>query len=416
MTNPLYDAYAVLQKVYGGGAYLKQALNETPIEELHRARTAKICYGVLERDLYLDFCIRSFAPKNPKLPVRILLKISLYMLLCMEKPRYMVTDNAVALAKKLGKGGAAGFLNAFLRAFDEAKLRLPQDPTDRLSLRYSVPRFAAERIVKTYGEQGAEQILAFRPPRTFVRFKDAETARAYVQAAGEKAEQTPFPNVYAFSNFRRDAGYDAGDYTFQSVGSVAVCSVVEPCERMLDACAAPGGKSVLLSQKCGRVTAFELYEHRADLIGQYARRMGAGNVDVVCRDSSVSDARYVAQFDGVLVDAPCSGYGVIGENPDIKFFRKEESLAQLTKTQRAILDCCSDYVRAGGCLYYSTCSIFEEENDGTVEYFLKDHPAFRVEPAACALAHMRTRFGLQFLPHCSMGAGFYVCKLRKVGE
>ena len=127
MTNPLYDPFAVLQKVYGGGAYLKQALNDTPIEEAHRARTAKVCYGVLENDIYLDFCIKSFAPKNPKLPVRILLKIALYMLLFMEKQRYMVTDNAVALAKKLGKGGAAGFINAFLRAFDADKLTLPQD-------------------------------------------------------------------------------------------------------------------------------------------------------------------------------------------------------------------------------------------------------------------------------------------------
>lgn len=95
MTNPLYDPFAVLQKVYGGGAFLKQALADTPVEELNRARTVRICYGVLENDLYLDHCIRTFAPKNPKLPVRILLKVALYMLLFLEKPKYMVTDNAV---------------------------------------------------------------------------------------------------------------------------------------------------------------------------------------------------------------------------------------------------------------------------------------------------------------------------------
>ena len=125
MTNPLYDAYAVLHRVYGGGAYLKQALSETPIEPSARARTAKLCYGVLENDRYLDFCIRSFAPKSPKLPVRILLKVALYMLLFLDKPRYMVADNAVSLVKKMGKGGAAGFVNAFLRAFDAEKLRMP---------------------------------------------------------------------------------------------------------------------------------------------------------------------------------------------------------------------------------------------------------------------------------------------------
>ena len=106
MTNPFYDPYVILGKIYGGGAYLKRALAETPIEEINRARTVKICYGVLENDGYFNDCIRAFAPKNPKLPVRILLKISLYALLFMQKQKYMVTDNAVELCKKLGKGGA----------------------------------------------------------------------------------------------------------------------------------------------------------------------------------------------------------------------------------------------------------------------------------------------------------------------
>ena len=153
MTNPLYDPYAVLHSVYGGGAYLKQALSDTPIEELNRARTAKICYGVMENDLFLDFCIRSFAPKNPKLPVRILLKIALYMLVFLKKPRYMVTDNAVSLLKKLGKGGAAGFVNAFLRAFDEQKLVFPKEETAALSVRFSFPEFAVRRIVAAYGKE-----------------------------------------------------------------------------------------------------------------------------------------------------------------------------------------------------------------------------------------------------------------------
>ena len=408
MTNPLYDPYAVLQKVYGGGAFLKQALADTPIEELNRARTVKICYGVLENDLYLDFCIRSFAPKNPKLPVRILLKISLYLLLFLQKQKYMVTDNAVSLAKKLGKGGAAGFINAFLRAFDAQKLRLPQEKTERLSLLYSVPVFAVKRIFAQYGEE-AESILSHAPARTFVRFASAQAAEKYA----EGAEKTPFENLFAYARFRRDEGFDKGEYTFQSVGSVAICSVVEPCENLLDACAAPGGKSVLLSQKCAHVTAFELHEHRAQLIRAYASRMGA-DVKVFCRDSSVHEEKYDGAFDAVLVDAPCSGYGVIGENPDIKFFRKEESLVQLAKAQREILDACAPYVKAGGALYYSTCSLFEEENDGTAGAFLAAHPQFCVQEISSPLGNKRTKFGLQFLPHISMGAGFYVCKFKKV--
>ena len=409
MTNPLYDPYAVLHKVYGEGCYLKQALAETPIEEQNRARTVKICYGVLENDRMLSHYIRHFAPKTPKLPVRILLKIALYMLVYMQKPRYMVTDSAVSLAKKLGKGGAAGFLNAFLRAFDPAAVPMPEDETEALALATSYPDFAVRRIVAAYGMEAARAMLSARPARTFVRFRSAEDARPYLALPHE---QTPFPLLYAFANFRRDAAFDAGAYTFQSVGSVAICNAVEGCDRLLDACAAPGGKSVLLSQKCGHVTAFELHPHRAELIRKYAARMGAA-VEVVCRDSSVFDARYEQRFDAVLVDAPCSGLGVAGENPDIKLFRTEQDLDALAAVQRSILAACARYVRRGGRLYYSTCSVLPEENDGTVAAFLRGSGEFAAERADSPLAHLDTEYGMQFLPHLSQGAGFYFCAMRR---
>ena len=410
MTNPLYDPYAVLQKVYGRGSWLKQALAETPVEESCRARTVRVCYGVLENDLYLDACIRCFAPKSPKLPVRILLKVALYFLLYLKKPRYMVTDSAVALVKKLGKGGAAGFVNAFLRAFDEQKVPLPAGGAERFSLQYSVPLFAAKRLLAQYGQE-AEAIVQPRPARTFVRFASEAAAAPYLVKHAH--EETPFANVYAFPAFRRDAGYDEGKYTFQSVGSVAIGAGISPCARLLDACAAPGGKSVLLAGKCGQVTCFELHPHRAELIRGYAARMHAENIEVFCRDSSVHDARFDGAFDAVLVDAPCSGYGVIGDDPDIKLFRKEADLAALQKTQAAILRACAPYVRAGGSLYYSTCSVFKEENDGIVSAFLAEQPAFAAVGAESPLAHKKTEYGLQFLPHLSMGAGFYFCAMRR---
>ena len=120
LSNPVYDPFQILTKIYSDGAHVKQAIADTCIEELSRARTVKIVYGVLENDGYLSFCIRRFAPKAPKLAVRTILKISLYMLLYMDKNRYMVTDCAVELCKKLGKQGVAGFVNAFLRRFDRA--------------------------------------------------------------------------------------------------------------------------------------------------------------------------------------------------------------------------------------------------------------------------------------------------------
>ena len=142
--------------------------------------------------------------------------------------------------------------------------------------------------------------------------------------------------------------------------------------------------------------------------------MHAENVTAICRDSSVYDPAYESAFDGVLCDVPCSGFGVVCDNPDIKLFRTEESVRALPDTQYAILNICARYVKAGGALYYSTCSVFESENDAVVGRFLAENPAFTAESFESPLAGVNRRYGVQFLPHISYGAGFYVSKLRKL--
>ena len=412
LSNPVYDPYVILTKVYSNGAHLKQAIADTYIEEQYRSRTVKIVYGVLEQDGYLDFCIRYYAPKAPKLAVRTVLKIALYMLLFMDKKRYMVTDLSVGLLKKLGKNGVSGFVNAFLRRFNKEDVdgAIPQGLAGE-SVRCSYPEFALQRLQKEYGARAKEIALA-SSKGVSVRFEKG--ADGYLD---KPHETTPFTEKYVhyvFPSFVRDDGYDEGNYTFQSVGSIAICDVVDGCENLLDACSAPGGKAVLLSKKCTSVTAFELHEHRVELIKQYATRMGASNVTAYQKDSSVLDERYVETFDGVLCDAPCSGFGTVSENPDIKLFRKQTDLDALAKTQLAILKTCANYVKQGGALYYSTCSVFEEENDKIVERFLQADTRFVVEKTDSPLCHDTKKYGLQFLPDTAYGAGFYVCKLRRV--
>ncbi len=408
LSNPVYDPFQILTKIYSDGAHVKQAITETYIEEQYRSRTVKIVYGVLENDGYFDFCIRHYAPKAPKLAVRILLKISLYMLLFMDKKRYMVTDCAVTLCKKLGKSGVSGFVNAFLRRFDkgEVEKHIPQG-VEGEAIRASYPLYAYNFLKKEYGER-AFAIAMAKSAGVSVRFE--KNAEKYIE---KKHIKTPFSNNYIFENFVRDEGFDEGDYTFQSVGSIAICDCVTPCESLLDCCAAPGGKSVLLSKKCKDVTAFELHEHRVELIKQYCSRMGVENVTALQKDSSVFDEKYADKFDAVLCDAPCSGYGTISENPDIKLFRKEADFAALKKAQTAILDSVCHYVKKGGAVYYSTCSLFESENDEIVSAFLKKHAEFEKVEIDSPLAHEKKKYGLQFLPDTAYGAGFYVCKLIK---
>ncbi len=406
-TNPFYDPYRVLFKVYSEGAHLKIALAETDLEPLRRAHTVKTVYGVLENDGYLSHCIGTFAPKNPKLAVRILLKIALYELIFLKKPRYMVTDLSVDLCKRMGKGGVAGFLNAFLRAFDEEKVVLPKGD-EGLSIRYNFPVFAVKKLKKQYGAERAEMIMSAKSAGVSVRF-----VRGEERYLDRPHVPTPFEKLYLFKNFARDERFFAGDYTFQSVGSVAICACVETCDRLLDACAAPGGKSVLLASRCGRVTACELHVHRAALIESYKERMHAENIDVFPCDSTVFRREWEEAFDGVLCDAPCSGFGTVAENPDLPLFKTEDALAGLVETQQKLLENCARYLKAGGALTYSTCSVFEEENDGAVETFLKTHENFAAEELSSPLSHEKTRFGLQFLPDTAFGAGYYVARLRR---
>ena len=409
LSNPVYDPFLILTKIYSDGAHVKQAIAETYIEEQYRSRTVRIVYGVLENDGYFDFCIKHYAPKSPKLAVKILLKISLYMLLFMDKKRYMVTDCAVSLCKKLGKSGVSGFVNAFLRRFDKTAVdgALPQGDTGD-AIRYSYPAYAYAMLREEYGER-AKEIATAKSSGVSVRFERGEE-----NYADKPHQKTPFKGNYIFENFTRDEGFDKGDYTFQSVGSIAICDCVSACERLLDCCAAPGGKSVLLAKKCQSVTAFELHAHRVELIRQYKTRMRVENIIQLQKDSAEYDPEYQEAFDGVLCDAPCSGYGTVSENPDVKLFRKQEDILALTKTQLAILSNVSRYVKKGGALYYSTCSVFSCENDGTVEAFLKTHPEFSVVEIDSPLTHDKKKYGLQFLPDAAYGAGFYVCKMRRL--
>lgn len=405
MTNPLTDPFLILSKVYKEGTYLKQAIASTPVEPLNKARTVKICYGVMERDLFLDAVISLNAQKQPKQAVRIILKIAIYMLEYMGKHDYMVVDFAVQLTKKLGKEGAAGFVNAFLRSY-----KLPDAPErtdERLSLECSAPLWLVKKLRRSY-KADAENILKAQSPGICVRFERG--AEEYLE---KPHTDTPFEGVHIFKNFVRDAAFFAGDYTFQSVGSVAIASAISPCGSVMDACAAPGGKSVLLAKKCKSVTSCELHAHRVELINAYAQRMGVQNITAIQADSSHFLPEFEEKFDAVLVDAPCSGTGVINENPDIKLFRKESDIAELSELQLKILSNCARYVKSGGTLYYSTCSVLPEENDSVAHAFLEANLQYVLSLPSSPLPHMTTKYGLQFLPHISMGAGFYLTSFTK---
>lgn len=406
MNNPLADPYIVLNKVYSGGKFLKQAIAETAVEPLNKARTVKICYGVLEKEGYLEHIVGANVKKTPKKQVKTILKIALYMLEFMDKHDYMVADFAVKLAKKVCGEDVGGFVNAFLRSYKIPPL--PENLSARLSVQYGYPLWLVDKLRRSYKGE-AESIIKAPSKGLCVRFERGE--EEYLQ---KPHIETPFKGAYIFEKFSRDENFFSGGYTFQSVGSIAICNAIEPCKNFLDACAAPGGKSVLISKKCERVLSCELHAHRVELIESYVKRMGVENVTAVQADSSLFNPEYSEKFDGVLCDAPCSGTGVINENPDIKLFRTEEDVKELAALQLKILQNCAKYLKKGGKLYYSTCSVLPEENDSVVYNFLQSASGFGLEIPSSPLAHRITKYGLQFLPHVSLGAGFFLTSFKKL--
>ncbi len=413
MLNCFYDCYRILNKVYSEKAFIKQALNDTEIEEKNRALTVKICYGVLDNDYELSYYIKTLCDKSPKLVVRTILKISMYSIKHLEKKEYAVIDNAVSLTKKLGKTGASGFVNAFLRRFAKLKPEIPTDIDNYLSVKYSYPDFAINELVKAYGKERTEKIISAKNSKTVLAFYGI-SGEEYLSSLNIKYEKTPFFNVFSLERFSRNADYDKGLYTFQALGSVAICETVMSGDKLLDCCSAPGGKSVRLSYKFNQVVALELHEHRVELVKSYLNRMKRQNVTAINQDASKYNPEFDSAFDAVLIDAPCSGLGTVNDNPDIRINRTLDDVLSLNKEQLKILNNASKYVKVGGHLYYSTCSVLPSENEEIILKFIKNNNGFEIEKIDSKLPHEKSKVGLTFLPDISGGLGFYVCKLKRV--
>lgn len=413
MINYFYDCYQILNKVYSEKAFVKQAINSTFIEEKNRALIVKTCYGVLDKDIELSYYINYLTEKSPKLVIRTILKISMYAIKYLNKKEYAVTKNAVELTKKLGKGGASAFVNAFLRKFVNLEFKMPKDEIERLSIKYSYPTFALKMLAKDFSLERAEKIISATNEKTCLSFYDVDGKR-YLDERKVNYETTPFDNVFLANTFVRNADYDKGVYTYQALGSVAICDVVEGGETLLDCCSAPGGKSIRLSHKFDTVYSWDIHEHRVKLIEEYKKRMNCPNIFTAVKDAKVFDQKYEGYFSAVLCDAPCSGIGVVNDNPDIMLNRSESDIIALNYEQLTILKTVSKYVKVGGYLYYSTCSIFNSENIEIIKAFMSDIKGFEICEICSKLQHENVLGTNLFLPDISGGLGFYVAKLKRV--
>lgn len=426
------DAYASLA--------LDKRLAAARLYHRDRAFVTQLVYGTLENRLTLDWRIDQFLESEDKTldpVVREILRMGAYQLFYLDRvPDMAAVDESVSLARAMGLEPLTGLVNAVLRSMirgrDSVVWPKPQeDPIRYLSVMFSAPPALARLLVQAYGEHGALEILRYRPKERSVSIRvnylrcDDERLRSLLADDDLSFEPGVLPGMYRVhgaGDMTRMRAFQNGLFTIQGESSVLAARMVgaKPGQTVLDACAAPGGKTAVLSEMMndtGRVYAWDTHAHRVELIRGTANRLKLENVRPAVKDARVPRPDMAMTLDAALVDAPCSGTGVMLEKPDVKYRVSEEGVSELMAVQRDILDAVAPMVRVGGTLVYSTCSILPCENAEQVRAFLARHPEYEVAPMAGklpgALAAHEEACGLQLLPNRDGTDGFFICRLRR---
>lgn len=421
MNVAFLKSFQTLKQVYEG-KYSTIALNKTLIacKKQDRVLVTKIVYGVLDNDLKLNYIISRYVHKMPKGDALLFLKLGVYCLTDLSLPVYTVVNDVAELSKISENKHIVGFVNATLKSIAQNAKSFYDYPTDRveyLSVKYSYPEWALRKLIKDYGEDVAAQIVSFPSNnKTPVRFVSPTTVEQLKERYGVEAEKTVFDDGFFVKG---NLPNDGDEYTLQSLSSMAIariCARLTPDDgALLDSCAAPGGKSVYIKQlnPTLRVTSCDIHAHRVELIESYARRMNA-SLEIFCRDMTQHFEQWDETFNAVLCDVPCSGFGVLDSRPDIKLFRENKDISELMKLQYSILENCSRYVKKGGYLVYSTCTLFDNENGQNIRKFLKAHSEFSFGTIALPEVPMADGKNFyQFLPHKDGMQGFYVAVLKR---
>lgn len=436
-------ALNVLTDVREKGAYASLALGErlrvSRLSPEDRRLATGLVYGTLENQLQIDYALDRLMDRPTREPVqRDILRMSAYQILFLDRvPDSAAVDEAVKLTRAMGMETACGFINAVLRNLSRGKDEIAwpdreADPVAYLSVMGSMPRWLVDKLVAAYGPEEAGRVILYREEEhpvcvrpNFTRLSDAGF-EALLHEKGWRAERGLAPHawlIYGAGDLTADADYRAGRFSIQGQSSMLAAEALEarPGMKVLDACAAPGGKSAYLCEQMqltGRVYAWELHEKRAQLLEGVRRRLGLDNLRISVRDALDFRPDLEGALDGVLLDAPCAGLGVLSQKPDIKLRLKEEDIPAIVDTQGRLIDTVCRYVRPGGALVYSTCSLLPEENADRVRAFLQAHPNFTLEPLPTSfpeeLRARQTPCGLQLLG-CRDGVeGFFIARMRRV--
>ncbi|MGN0637814.1 MAG: 16S rRNA (cytosine(967)-C(5))-methyltransferase RsmB [Huintestinicola sp.] len=433
-------AYKLIERVEGS-AYsniaLDSAFKDSSLSERDKAFAARLFYGVTERRITLEHLLSAYVTKPiNKLDkqVRITLMMGAYQLLYMDNvPDNAAVSESVELVKKLKKASASGMVNAVLRNIIRDGKKLPEVKGDRfkkMSVEYSCPEELIRRICEGYGEENTRSLLenALLPSICTLRANTLKTSGSALadslSGRGVKAAVSALDeNTVICENLRdveKDEDFIKGNYHAQDHSSQLCCKAVSPVpgETVIDLCAAPGGKTFTMAEMMenkGRIIACELHEKRTGLIRQGAERLGLGIVEAVTNDARVHDPK-LPLADRVLCDVPCSGYGVIRGKPEIRY-KPLSDADGLPRVQLEILLAAAEYVKDGGLLVYSTCTVNINENERVIEAFLEKRKDFSGEDFPEEMGDFfKGKFMTAVFAKDFGGDGFFICRLRKDGS
>jgi len=429
LDNARKAAYSALRDVESNKAYsnfaIQNAIKKYDLEQAAFVR--ELVYRTLQMQLYFDFIIGKFI-KTPvhKLPVsdRILLRMGLCQLIFLDSvPDYAAVSETVELAKHYSRGREK-FINGVLRHYirDKEKIELPPREEDEavfLSIKYSIAPWIIRMWMKEYERVvWIEHMLsAFnQKPRFCIRANtlktEPEDLRGRLENLGYKVEpDEDLPDLFFIEGEGGLLGTDLfkdGLFAVQGKASrIAVESLgAQPGETIIHVCAAPGGKTIALAaamKNTGAIIATDINRKKLGLIMGEAERLGVRNVTALCRDGGMVNDAMVNSADRVLVDAPCSGIGIASRRPEVKYKEYDEAMAALPKTQLDILSASAQYVKPGGILVYSTCTIAKRENMEVAEAFLHSNEEYELVDT------------IQLTPTVEKTDGFFVCKMKRAG-
>ncbi|CAM3743377.1 16S rRNA (cytosine(967)-C(5))-methyltransferase RsmB [Mesobacillus thioparans] len=439
-------AVQLLETIEKNQAYsnllLNNAIEKNEINPIDVGLLTELVYGTLQRKMTLDFYLKPFIEKNKKLQTWVvnLLRMTVYQMVYLDKiPDRAAIFEAVEISKRRGHKGIASLVNGVLRSIQRnglPSLDSITDPAERISIETSHPIWLVRRWVGQFGIEKTKEMCEvnltapLQTGRVNLTRISREECLELLAEEGFEVEPSPIlPEAIKClrGNLASSKAFKYGLLTIQDESSMLVAHAlgIEEEEVILDACAAPGGKSSHIAEKLGnsgKVISLDLHEHKVKLISQNAERLGLENIEAQKMDSREASQRFEHEsIDRVLLDAPCSGLGVMRRKPDMKYTKKEQDLSQLKTIQLSLLESVAPLLKDGGTLVYSTCTVDREENQEVIEIFLREHPEFSGDPTLAermpeAIRPLINGFDVQILPQDFGSDGFYIACLRKKVE